>query len=159
MLLALRSDAPVGANWLQRLFCWLIRNRLVSMWCHGGIVIDGVLYHSTILRGPHTLQPGEWAPTHWDLFDMGGDDDKARELFAIACQPPENKFARIIWKFTKGYDIFSLIAFVGPNIRVSWLHYCFELCHLMYTGTFPVKRITPEILLFSIYSKKNETNY
>lgn len=147
MLLALRRDAPVGASWSQRFFCWLIRARLASQWCHGGIVIDGVLYHSTCARGPHALSPGQWTSAHWDLIDIGGDDAQARREFEAACTPPTGWWRRLWWRITKGYDSFSLFAFVGLAVRVSWLHYCFELCYRMRTGVKPGVRVTPEMLL------------
>jgi hypothetical protein len=127
----------------------VIKTRLVSLFCHGGIVIDGVLYHSTLARGPHKMQPGEWSPDKWDLRDVGGDDAQAIAEFEAACTPPEGWWKRLWWKITKGYDLFSLLAFVGPGVRVSWMHYCFELCYRMMTGRKPTSRITAEILLLA----------
>lgn len=147
MKLALRKSAPTGANAMQKAFCWAIRERLVSDFCHGGIVIDGALYHSTIARGPHKLEPGEWTPSNWDLFEFSGDDAQAISNFEEACKPPDGWWRRLWWKITKGYDAFSLIAFVGPFVRVSWLHYCFELCGLMMTSKDARVRVTPESLL------------
>jgi hypothetical protein len=46
MILALRRDPPSNANLLGRLFSWVIKTRLVSLFCHGGIVIDVVLLQS-----------------------------------------------------------------------------------------------------------------
>jgi hypothetical protein len=127
----------------------VIKTRLVSLFCHGGIVIDGVLYHSTLARGPHKMQPGEWSPDKWDLIDYGGDDAQAIVEFEAACTPPEGWWRKFWWKITKGYDVFSLLAFVGPGVRVSWMHYCFELCYRMMTGRKPTSRITAEILLLA----------
>jgi hypothetical protein len=149
MILALRRDPPSNANLLGRLFSWVIKTRLVSLFCHGGIVIDGVLYHSTLARGPHKMQPGEWSPDKWDLRDVGGDDAQAIAEFEAACTPPEGWWRKFWWKITKGYDVFSLLAFVGPGVRVAWLHYCFELCYRMMTGRKPTSRITAEILLLA----------
>ena len=149
MIIALRRDPPSNANWLGRLFSWVIKTRLVSLFCHGGIVIDGVLYHSNFARGPHKMQPGEWNPDKWDLIDYGGDDAQAIVEFEAACTPPEGWWRKFWWKITKGYDVFSLLAFVGPGVRVAWLHYCFELCYRMMTGRKPTSRITAEILLLA----------
>jgi hypothetical protein len=93
------------------------------------------------------MQPGEWNPDKWDLIDYGGDDARAIAEFEAACTPPEGWWHKFWWKITKGYDVFSLLAFVGPGVRVSWLHYCFELCYRMMTGQPPAFRVTPEMLL------------
>lgn len=155
MFLALRKGAPEGASSWQRFVCWVIRARLVSQWCHGGIVIDGNLYHSTFERGPHILKACEWAPMHWDLVDIGGDDLQAKRVFEAACQPPAGRWQKLWWRITKGYDTFSLFAFVGASFRVAWLHYCFELCYRMRTGRKPIERITPETLLYLPHTYKN----
>lgn len=148
MLLALRKDPPVGATLWQRFSCWVIRARLVSQYSHGGIVIDGALYHITSFGGAHVLQPGQWSPARWDLVDVGGDDTQAVELFRRVQAPPKAPMRRLIWRMVNGYDWFSLLAFAGPPVRVSWLRYCFELCWLMRTGEEPSRRVTPEALLF-----------
>jgi hypothetical protein len=95
------------------------------------------------------MQPGEWNPDKWDLIDYGGDDAQAIAEFEAACTPPEGWWRKFWWKITKGYDVFSLLAFVGPGVQVSWLHYCFELCYRMMTGRKPTSRITAEILLLA----------
>lgn len=147
MKIALRRDAATGATALQRLFCKLIKLRLVSQFCHGGVDIDGTLYHITATHGPHTLGPGQWNPDAWLLVDVGGDDAKAIELFNDFREPPLGLFQRAIYKLVNGYDWFSLLAFVGPMIRVGWLMYCFELCWLMRKGESPTFRVTPEMLI------------
>lgn len=133
MLLALRRDAPAGAAWPQRFFCWLIRARLVSQYCHGGIVIDGCLYHATSANGLHCLKPGEWAPENWDLIGVGADRETAWRM----------------WLRYGGakYDWFSLLAFVGLRTRDSERMYCFEWCWMAITGENPGFRVTPEMLL------------
>jgi hypothetical protein len=83
------------------------------------------------------------------LIDCGGDDARAIAEFEAACTPPEGWWRKFWWKITKGYDVFSLLAFVGPGVRVSWMHYCFELCYRMMTGRKPTSRITAEILLLA----------
>jgi hypothetical protein len=95
------------------------------------------------------MQPGEWSPDKWDLIDYGGDDAQAIVEFEAACTPPEGWWRKFWWKITKGYDVFSLLAFVGPSVQVSWMHYCFELCYRMMTGRKPTSRITAEILLLA----------
>lgn len=147
MLLALRRNPSEHATRWQRFACWVIKARLVSQFSHGGIVINGTLYHSTAAHGPHSLSPGEWTPERWDLFDIGGDDQRAIAEFQAACTPPQGWWQRVWWRITKGYDTFSLLAFVGLAVRVSWLHYCFELADRMRTGKKPRGRVTPETLL------------
>ena len=147
MQLALRRDASSDATAIQRLFCKLIKARLVSQFCHGGIVIDGVLRHITGSHGPQVLQVGQWTPEKWLLVDIGGNDIKAIELFNQFCMPPQSWFQRLVYKITKGYDWFSLLAFVGPMVRVGWLQYCFELCYLMRNCVSPEFRVTPEMLI------------
>lgn len=49
--IAFRRTAPVGAAWWQRALCALVRWRLVSQWCHAGVVCDGVLHHVTVTDG------------------------------------------------------------------------------------------------------------
>jgi len=151
MKIALRRDAAKDATAIQRLFCTLIKVRLVSQFCHGGIVIDGALYHITGSHGAQVLQPGNWTPESWLLFEVGGDDGKAIELFNDLREAPLGLFQRAIYKLTKGYDWFSLLAFVGPMVRVSWLQYCFELCWLMSRGSSPTFRVTPEMLIMEAH--------
>jgi hypothetical protein len=95
------------------------------------------------------MQPGEWNPDKWDLINYGGDDAQAIAAFEAACTPPKGWWRKFWWKITKGYDVFSLLAFVGPSVQVSWMHYCFELCYRMMTGRKPTSRITAEILLLA----------
>ena len=147
MKIALRRDSASDATPIQRLFSKLIKVRLVSQFCHGGVVIDGTLYHITGLHGAHSLAPGEWSPGNWQLVDVGGDDARAVALFNDFCKPLQGWFKRCVYKLTKGYDWFSLLAFVGPMVRVGWLLYCFELCWLMSKGESPDFRVTPELLI------------
>lgn len=146
--LAFRRDAPTGANWLQRLFCWAIKTRLVSQYCHGGIVIDGALHHITAAGGFEVCNPGEWSPERWDLVpDHGADPDIAAARFYELAAPNIKGWRLRVWRIVKGYDYFSLLAFVGLPMRVSWLVYCFELMRYMRTGEKPRGRVTPEQLI------------
>lgn len=147
MKLALRKDAQTGASVSQRFFCWIIQTRLVSMYSHGGIVIDGDLYHITGAKGWQKTEAGSWSPEKWDLTGFMGDKEKVKELFRLKSQPPTGKFKALVWKLCKGYDWFSLLAFTGPRIRVSWLDYCFEWTYLAITQKPSNGRITAEILL------------
>lgn len=133
MQLALRRDAPTNATLMQRIACWVIRARLVSQYCHGGVVIDGWLYHATSARGLHALKPGEWTPERWELIDIDADKEVAWRM----------------WLRYGGaqYDWLSLLAFVGLRVRDSRRMYCFEWCWLAMTGQVPTWRITPEMLL------------
>ncbi len=133
MFLALRREAPTNPTLSQKIVCWTIKARLVSEFCHGGIVIDGVLYHATAARGLHSMQPGEWTPDNWRLEDVGGDDAAALDLF--------KKHAGA------HYDYIGLLAFVGFRAgRDDWM-YCFEWCYLAMTGKNPIGRVTVEKLL------------
>ena len=133
MQLALRRGAPVGATVWQRIACAVIRARLASDYCHGGVVIDGHLFHATAARGLHRLGPDEWEPARWELFDVDPGVGDA------------------VWLFMKHdgarYDWLSLLAFVGPRVRDSSRMYCFEWCWLAMTGDEPAARVTPEMLL------------
>lgn len=134
MQLALRTNAPDHATALQRASCAVIRARLVSSYCHGGIVVDGVLTHSTSADGLHHLMPGEWTPERWDLIDVGSDRDDAVRTAYVELAGAQ-------------YDWLSLLAFVGPRVRDSERLYCFEWCWLAMTGQVPTFRVTPEMLL------------
>jgi len=138
MKLALRKNAPDGASAAQRFACAAIRARLVSQYCHGGIVIDGDLYHANAAHGLHKVPAGEWEPEKWDLFDVPNSND----LHAI-------------WLFLKHegahYDWIGLLAFVGLRAgRDDWM-YCFEWCWLAMTGRAPQGRVTPEMLLVTLH--------
>lgn len=133
MLLALRRLPPADATRMQRLSCATIQARLVSAYSHGGIVIDGVLYHATAARGLHKLRAGEWTPERWDLFDVGGDDAAALALFQ------KYKGAAYAW--------LRLLTFLGfKAVRDLTKMYCFEWCFLAMAGVFPTERMTPEKL-------------
>lgn len=133
MLLALRKSPPSNANALQRVVSWLIKARLVSQYCHGGIVIDGTLYHANAAHGLHAIAPGEWSPDNWDIFDVGGDDAAAIRLF--------DEYVG------SAYDWFGLLAFVGITARDAKRFYCYEWCYLARTGRVATTRVTPETLL------------
>lgn len=145
---AFRRDAPTGANWLQRLFCWVIKTRLVSQYSHGGMVIDGELYHITAAGGYQINPPGTWTPAKWDLIpDPDVDVAMAIIRFHDAAAPAIKGWRLWLWKRLKGYDYFGLLAFVGVGIKASFLMYCFELMQYMRTGQEPNYRITPEVLM------------
>ena len=130
MKLALRKG-PTNPAWNHRLAAWLIRNRLVSRYSHGGIVIDGDLYHATATHGVN-VELFTGGP-EWDVFDIGGNDAEAVKLFGE--------------RMGSGYDWFSLLAFALIPARDSRRWYCFELCYLLMTGKNPTERVTPEDLL------------
>ena len=134
MKLALRADAPGGATWSQKLACNLIKARLVSQFSHGGMVIDGGMYHMTASRNMHIIPEGQWEPDKWHLFELGtARDAEAKRLFE------QYKAAK--------YDWVSLLAFVGPRVRDASRIYCFEWCWLAMAGENPSVRIMPEKLI------------
>lgn len=147
MLLALKNTNASDAGFVQRLWSRLIKIRLSSDYSHGGVVIDGTLYHTTSLKGSEKLEAGEWNPDHWHMLDIGGDDAAAIERFNQLLQQPKGRVKAWIWKLLKGYDWFSLMAFVGVKARVSWLKYCFETCWFLRYGENPGFKVTPERLL------------
>ncbi len=138
--LAFRRTAPVGAPWWHRVLSALVRWRLVSQWCHAGIVCDGVLYHVTATGG--LTYTDDWTPSRWDLFAL-----------------PETARSRLQAVLTDyagaRYDWFSLLAFLLPG-RWSDHHklYCFELLALV-LGVSTRKRVTPEKLLVVLVSNTN----
>ncbi|MGL6010233.1 MAG: hypothetical protein ACRC0J_01785 [Shewanella oncorhynchi] len=131
MKLALRK-LPESDSLLHVVTAKMIKSRLVSQYCHGGIVIDGTLYHSTSAKGLHDVD--KWNPSEWDLVELGSDrDDAALDLF---CR-----------YHGAGYDWVSLIAFAGLKVRDSSRMYCFEWCYFAMTGVQPRFRVTPEVLM------------
>jgi hypothetical protein len=130
MKLALRKG-PTNPAWNHRLAVWLIRNRLVSRYSHGGIVIHGYLYHANASHGVSSELFVDGP--EWELLDIDGDDVEA------LCRFAENEGS--------GYDWFSLLAFALIPARDSRRWYCFELCYLLMTGKNPTERVTPEDLL------------
>ena len=138
MQLALRKDPPAKARWWQRFSCWVIKARLVSDYCHAGVVIDGHLYHATSGRGLHCLAPSQWSPERWDLINIAADE--AAALY---------EFRRLSGA---KYDWVSLLSFVGLRVRDSSRMYCFEWCWIAITGEVPRRRITPEAILRKAYA-------
>ena len=133
--IAFRRTAPVGAPWWQRALCALVRWRLVSQWCHAGIVCDGVLHHVTATDG--LTSTDDWTPNRWELFAL---PDSSRDVLQSALQAHAG--AR--------YDWFSLIAFLLPG---RWSDhrklYCFELPALV-LDIDTRQRVTPERILHAI---------
>jgi len=138
--IAFRRTAAVGAPWWQRALCALVRWRLVSQWCHAGIVCDGVLHHVTATDG--LTSTDDWTPSRWELFAL---PDSSRDVLQTALQAHAG--AR--------YDWFSLLAFLLPG---RWSDrrrlYCFELPALV-LGISTRQRVTPEKILTAITKDKN----
>jgi len=130
MKLALRTGAAPDANSLGRFSAKAIKLRLVTHYPHAGIVVGDTLYHAT---SRHGVIAEPFNPTGWVVFDIGGDDARALELF----KEQEGK----------GYDWISLFAFVMLNASDSQRWYCYELSSYMMTGKRPGARVTPESLL------------
>ena len=132
---AFRRTAPAGASWWQRALCAIVRWRLVSQWCHAGIVCDGVLHHVTVTDG--LTSTDDWTPSRWDLFAL-----------------PETARSRLQAVLTDyagaRYDWFSLLAFLLPGRwSDSGRLYCFELQAIV-LGMSTRKRVTPERLLAKV---------
>lgn len=138
LYLALRRDAASNATWWQRALCALVRWRLVSQWCHAGVICDGVLHHVTVTDG--LTSTDDWTPNRWDLIELPGS---ARDVLQTALQ------AHACAK----YDWFSLLAFILPG---SWSDgkrlYCFELPAIV-LGMDTRQRVTPERLLLASICK------
>lgn len=132
MKLALRTTAATDATLAARVAAACIKVRLVSDYCHGGIVIGNRIYHATAAHG---LTDSDFTPEHWDLFDVGTDKDL--EVLNM-------------YQLLKGteYDWFSLLAFVLPwRLSDASRMYCFEWCWMCLENRNPSERITPEMLL------------
>ena len=138
--IAFRRTAAVGAPWWQRALCALVRWRLVSQWCHAGVVCDGVMHHVTVTDG--LTSTDDWTPARWELFAM---PDSSRDVLQSALQAHAGA----------KYDWFSLIAFLLPG---RWSDgkrlYCFELPALV-LGISTRQRVTPERILTAITKDKN----
>lgn len=136
MFLALKRTPARSATRVQRIFAALTKWRLCSQYSHGGIVIGGTLYHSTVQH--HGLQSEAFdmstAGSGWDFFDLGD------ALDAHALQEFEKRRG-------SPYDWFGLLAFVIPlEMRPNQRLYCFEWCALA-LGLEPDGRVVPEDLL------------
>jgi hypothetical protein len=144
MLLALRKkpadSAPIGA-WIA---AWAIKARLVSKYCHGGVVVDGELSHAQPAHGLQDNKAGDWQPDKWVLFDCG----KARDAYALELLQTHRG---------AGYDWLSLLAFIGLRASDNKRMYCFEWCWFAMTGEKPAIRITPEMLIEKAYELKNKS--
>jgi hypothetical protein len=133
VILALRHTLPPDASLIQRASAAVIEARLVTEYAHAGIVIDGVLYHSTGAKGVHAETCADLRG--WMLIDLSSEHDER----ALAL------FERVKGS---GYDWVSLAAFVvitSSSDSQRW--YCYELCWLLLTGTAPRERVTAEMLL------------
>lgn len=137
---AFRRTAPAGASWWQRALCALVRWRLVSQWCHAGVICDGVLHHVTATDG--LTSTDDWTPARWELFAL---PDSSRDVLQTALQAHAGA----------KYDWFSLLAFLLPG---RWSDgkrlYCFELPAIV-LGMDTRQRVTPERILTAITKDKN----
>lgn len=141
MKLALRKTAAGNATGIDRAACALIKARLVSQYCHGAIELDGHIYQATSAHGLHALNPDEWSPEKWELFDVDIDTAAVLRLF-------------ILYEGAD-YDWLSLLAFVGLRVRDASRFYCFEWCWLAMTGQIPTFRVTPEMLIALAYRNQH----
>lgn len=147
---AFRRAAPTGATRVQRLACWVIKARLVSRFCHGGIVVDGTLLHITAHGGYQKDLPGQWTPSKWDLVPAhGADADAVLARFEQARAPVLRGWRARVFKLLRGYDWVGLVVFAGITARCSWLRYCFELQLNLLRGDRSVDRVTPELVMLA----------
>lgn len=137
--LALRSGAPKNSGSRARFVCGAIKARLVSKFCHGGIVVDGNLLHATSAKGLHQVNRGDWTPSRWDLYELDATPGERQRILSTFSAHEGAK-----------YDWFSLLAFVGLFVRDSSRFYCFEWCSFAITGRSPRKRVTPERCLLEV---------
>lgn len=146
MYLALRSGPATDATWLDKLFIWVIKERLVTVWPHAGIVVGGKLYHATARHG---FCATEYTPHRWTLIPLG--DERDAEVQALA--------EELIAKGT-GYDFAELLDFTPLRLAVKlarlvpplrrWLDgrlYCYQWCWLAMTRSLPTSRVTAELLI------------
>jgi hypothetical protein len=123
---ALRKTSPPG--FWRGVFATLTKWRLVTRYPHAGIVVDGVVYHTTLSDGLHSEA---FDPEGWDLFETAGTKYQVLDHFNRLEGTP--------------YDWFSLLAFIFPwrVTNSKWL-YCFEWVYLARMGYAPPDRITAE---------------
>jgi hypothetical protein len=156
--IALRKDHATNANFVQKVFSALIKERTVSDYCHSGVVVGDKLYHVTGTKGYQVLEAHEWNPSNWTLLPVDVPEQEVIDRFYEVSKEPNQLFKKYIFGLTKGYDFFSLLAFVGIKSRVSYLNYCYELSWFMVTGLIPTTRITVEKLyayaMVKLLSKK-----
>jgi len=138
--LALRHAPPPG--FFPKLFFHITKARLLTRYPHGGVVVDGVLYQSTVVGGTHSLN---FVTDGWDLFKTDIDSAIVMRRFDAV-------------KDSK-YDWFSLMGFVLPwrVSKASWF-YCYELSQYLLTGVLPTGRVTPESLLAEVYREQEQTS-
>lgn len=139
--LALKKTPAKDAGIFARAGAWLIKARLVSHYCHGGIIDGSVLTHATPAYGLHATE--YFDNNAWDLFP-----------FNLDAQLLEQRFIAVD---SDKYDWFSLLAFVGIKSSDSKRMYCFEWCYYAMTGERSKMRVTPEILLALALAKKVST--
>lgn len=132
MKLALRTTAATDATLAARVAAACIKVRLVSKYCHGGIVVGDTLMHAT---AQHGLCSTTFTPERWDLIDLG---DRADEQVDLLFGLHEGA----------GYDWLGLVPFIAPlPLGSDQRLYCFEWCWLAMTGEYPRGLVTPEMLL------------
>lgn len=138
MHLTLKRTPASDATRAQRLFAALTRWRLASQYSHGGIVLDGWLYHSALQHGGLSRERFDMgsASDGWDFVDLGPERDRDMlRLFRDYRGTP--------------YDLFGLLAFVLPgHYDDPRSLYCFEWCALA-MGIPLRQRMTPELLLLA----------
>lgn len=152
MYLALRQGAASDATWLDKFFVWVIKERLVTVFPHAGIVIGNTLYHATARHG---FCRAEYTPHRWTLLPLG--DERDTEVQALA----EDLIA-----LGTGYDFAELLDFTPLHLvvraarlvpalrrRLDNLLYCYQWCWLAMTGSVPTSRVTAEMLQ-SLYIKQ-----
>jgi hypothetical protein len=145
MYLALRSGAATDATWLDKLFIWVIKERLVTVWPHAGIVIGDTLYHATARHG---FCKAEYTPHRWTLIPLGEERDAEVQALAedLIAQGTGYDFAELL-DFTPLRLAVRLARLVPPLRR--WLDgrlYCYQWCWLAMTGRVPSSRVTAELL-------------
>ncbi len=122
-----------NAPGLAGLFSIATRARLVTHWPHAGVVVDGVLMHTTLANGLHAVN--FTGGDGWDLIEL-----------------PEQIAAQVLDVFARHrgaqYDAVSLLAFLLPwRVSDSRRMYCYEWCWYAMSGQNPSWRVTPEQLL------------
>jgi hypothetical protein len=128
--LAFRRTPPSNPTLFQSVASFVTKARLVSQYCHGGVIVNNELLH---VNTKHGLHKEDWTPENWDLFEVKADKQKILDLYERYKGTP--------------YDWFSLIAFVGFSASDSDKLYCFEWMYLALTGMNPNFRVTPETLM------------
>jgi hypothetical protein len=129
---AFRRGHAYNANIIQRAANNINKTWLHTDYPHGGIVVNGTLFHSSFFKGvtEETLNANE----HWEKYE-------ANISLGLA-------MTRLALVMGKKYDWFSLLSFLPfVKARDSKRFYCWELMIYVLTGEIPRRKVTAETVM------------